>query len=124
MIIDFAKHDSIIQDAAMYVKSDIIRSMAFEQIIYGERHCPRCNAIAQLRTHTHESGYVELRLDCPKCKLSKFVKLTTEKFLKLEKKEEKYLKMLQETNSGAQRRRLLKMLEDVRKKKNIAEVHP
>lgn len=98
--------------------------MTFEQIIYGEEHCPRCNAIAQLRTHNHESGYVELRLDCSKCKMSKFVKLTTNKFLKLEKKEEKYLKMLQEAKTGAQRRWLLRMLERTRKQKLIAEVKP
>lgn len=98
--------------------------MAFEQIIYGEEHCPRCNAIAQLRAHEHESGYVNLRLDCPKCKMSKHIKLTTKRFLKLEKKEKKYLSMLQEANSAVQRRWLLRMLERTRKQKLVAEVKP
>jgi len=98
--------------------------MTFEQIIYGEKNCPRCNAIAQLRAHPHESGMVELRLDCPKCYLSKFVKLTTQKFLRLEKKENKYLGMLQEAKTGQRKRQLLKMLEKVRKEKLIAEVQP
>lgn len=98
--------------------------MTFEQIIYGEQNCPRCNAIAQLRAHPHESGMVELRLDCPKCKMSKFIKLTTQRFLKLEKKEEKYLKMLEKATDGAQRRWLLRMLERTRKQKITAEVQP
>lgn len=99
--------------------------MPFEQRIYGTGHCPRCNAIAQLRTHKHEdSSMVELRLDCDKCKLSKFVKITTQRFLDLDRKEKKFLHMLERAESASRRNALLKMIEDVRKNKLVAEVQP
>jgi len=99
--------------------------MAFKQSIPGQKHCRRCHARAQLRVHDIENtNMVELRLDCPKCKLSKFVKLTTQKFLDLDKKEKKYLKLLHNATTGSQRNKILKRLEVIRRDKLVAEVQP
>ncbi len=99
--------------------------MAFRKVIFGESNCPRCNAIAQLRSFPIEnSNMVQLRLVCPKCRLSKLEKVTTQKFLDLEQKEKKYLKLLQNASKPSQRDEILKRLERIRKEKYVSEVQP
>jgi ssDNA-binding Zn-finger/Zn-ribbon topoisomerase 1 len=99
--------------------------MAFRKIIYGEENCPRCNAIAKLRSFPiEESNMVQLRLVCPKCRLSKLIKVTTQKFLDLDAKEKKYLRLLQETSSPSRRNAILNRLDKIRKDKYVAEVQP
>lgn len=98
--------------------------MAFKRVIWGEKHCPRCNGVAQLRSHPFNNKMVELRLDCNYCKLSKFVQLTTEKFLDLTKKEEKWLKFLERETAPSRRNIILKKLENIRKERLRAEVQP
>jgi ssDNA-binding Zn-finger/Zn-ribbon topoisomerase 1 len=98
--------------------------MPFKKRIYGESHCPRCNAIAQLRAFDTETVMVELRLVCPKCRLSKYVKMTTQKSLDLEKKEKKLLDLLERANSPQRRNALLKQIEKTRREKLVTEVQP
>lgn len=99
--------------------------MAFERKIWGKKNCPRCNAIADLRSFpVEDTNMVELRLVCPKCRLSRYEKVTTEKYLELVKKEEKYLKRLDNAVSATERRFLFKKLDDVRKEMYVSEVKP
>jgi len=67
---------------------------------------------------------VELRLVCPKCRLSKLVKVTTQKFLDLDAKEKKYLKLLKNASSASRRNEIIKRLDKIRKDKYVAEVQP
>lgn len=99
--------------------------MTFVKVIYGHEHCPRCNAIADLRAlPVEDSNMVELRLICPKCRLSKFVKLTTQKALKLGREEKKLLTLLERSTSPRRKDAILKKLQQVRKDKLVAEVQP
>ncbi len=99
--------------------------MAFRKIIYGESNCPRCNAIAQLRAFPiEETNMVQLRLVCSKCKLSKLEKVTTQKFLDLDRKEKKYLKLLQTTQPGRRKDEILKRIQKIRREKYVSEVQP
>ena len=100
--------------------------MPFKRNIYGKEHCPRCNAIAALRVHEREddSPMVELRLDCPKCRLSKLEKVTTRRFLELTLREERLQYLLSRSQSPRRREEIIRRLQEVRKEKIVAEVKP
>jgi hypothetical protein len=98
--------------------------MPFERLIWGEKNCSRCNAIAQLRSYARGDKMVELRLDCKQCKLSRFEELTTQKELDFRIKEERWLNRLEKSTSARQRNAILKKLEYIRKERLRVSVYP
>lgn len=60
--------------------------MAFEMKILGEIHCPRCNAIAELRIDQKppKNNWVFVYIVCSTCRLNKYSHTTTRKAVKIE----------------------------------------
>lgn len=70
----------------------------FVQKILREVHCPRCNAIAQERLEDRDE-FVIIILWCDKCKLRKYLGVTTRPALRLRKRQTKLRELVsQERN--------------------------
>ena len=67
---------------------------------------------------------VELRLDCTKCKLSRYEELTTQKELNYRIQEEKWMERLERATSASRRNAILKKLEYLQKERLRISVYP
>lgn len=101
----------------MRTKSGILAlfsAMIGQRLILRELHCPRCNAIAQLRVEEEREVACIVYIVCRKCKLTKYYGITTRKAINLMSKEEKLVEMLSRSKSKSEQQRLLAKLKKIR----------
>jgi len=96
-----------------------------EKVIIEKINCPRCNAIAEIRTDIQKprSKLILAYLVCDKCRLTKYQYTTTKKALMYTKKifnTEKQLQNLPENSPS--RRKLCDKIEYMKKLKARAEI--
>lgn len=68
--------------------------MTFVKIVLQELHCPRCNAIAQLRIEEERDKACLVYIVCNKCRLRQFHSITSRKAITLMGIEQKLLRQL------------------------------
>jgi C4-type Zn-finger protein len=76
--------------------------MAFEKKILGQLHCPRCNAIAELRVEDYKPGSetVLVFVVCEKCRYRRYNHRTTKKAIRIQGKIDRARIKLEELPEG------------------------
>lgn len=94
--------------------------MTFQRNIVKELHCPRCNAIAQLRiTDEHDDSCI-CYIVCSKCKLRKYYGVLSKKTVMMIVFEQKLLDKIKYCVSESEKLILEQKLDIIRKKIDLA----
>jgi hypothetical protein len=96
--------------------------MAFVKYILEDKiPCPRCNADSQIRAED-KGDIVAVYHVCQFCRFRKFKRITTRRALELEKREKKYIELLNSSNKIEKNYKILARLKKIQKERQLLEL--
>jgi len=96
--------------------------MAFIKYVLEDNvRCPRCNADSQIRAED-KGDIVAIYHVCSFCRLRRFKRITTRRAMELEKREKKYVELLNSGDKIEKKYQILARLEKIRKEKQLLDL--
>jgi len=83
--------------------------------------CPRCNADSQIRAEDNDDIVAVYHI-CSFCKFRKFVRITSRRALELEKREKKYVELLNRSDKIEKNYKILARIKKIQKERQLLEL--